>query len=196
MRRARAQLGGAGDGPGGAKRTTLAAVLKASREPMPWRRAVSLGVDIAEQLSEAEAKGDIEGPLGPDAVVVVDDDRAVLTLAESKQRGAGSLSPVWCPPAQADGAPFDAAANRYVLGLLLYKMLTGSHPFAGAGLRRALDAAARAEAPPFKAELAEGLPPGLQSLTLRLIHPDPTRRPADANAVLDTLSRFVAPAAA
>lgn len=168
-------------------RVTLHQAMRAERGPLPFRRAVSLALDLAEDLAEVEARGAMPpGPLTPDCVLV-DDDRALAVLEAPKSEG--SLAPIWCPPAQADGAPFDHAANRYVLGLLLYRMLTGSHPFGGAGLRRALDAA-RAEAPPFKAEVAEALPPGLQALTLRMLHPNESKRPSSGEHLADALSRF------
>ncbi len=163
---------------------TLHAILKADRNPMPFRRAVSIALDVAEDLADAEAQGAAKGALTPDAVLV-DEDRAVVVFDPALPQG--SLAPIWCPPAQVDGAPFDHAANRFVLGLLLYKMLSGVHPFAGGGLRRALEAA-RSEAPPFTREVAEALPPGLQALTLRALHPDPEKRPTSAVAFVDALA--------
>src|SRR5262249_7202526 len=109
----------------------------------------------------------------------------------SSTREMSGLSPLWTPPAQADGAVWDSAANRYALGLLLYRLLAGEHPFAGAGLRHALGEAAHREAPPFAPSVATALPSGLQSLTLRLLDPDPSQRPAQAAAIADDLSAFL-----
>ncbi|NUP10968.1 MAG: hypothetical protein HOW73_33395 [Polyangiaceae bacterium] len=173
---------------GGLGRPTLQAMLRSERGPVPYRRAVSIALDVADDLAEAEARasGPVD-PLGPDNVLVAN-DRAIVVPSDARE---GTLSPMWCPPAQVDGAPFDHAANRYVLGLMLYKMLTGSHPFGGGGgLRQALDAARTSDAAPFKAEVAEGLPPGLQALTLRLLHSDVSKRPETAESVADALSRF------
>ena len=52
----------------------------------------------------------------------------------------------WVPPEQAGGAPWDAAANRYVLGLVAYRLIAGEHPFAGGGLRGAFAGLEYAEA--------------------------------------------------
>ncbi len=177
---------------------TLARLLKTEREGIPWERASRIALDVAEALAHAERSGISPGPLGPDAIHVRDDGGAWLAadplfasqLGAEEPAGTGTVSPLWCPPRQAEGAAWDSAANRYVLGLVLYKMLSGSHPFSGAGLRRALEAAATQEAPPLPDRVASALPPGLQSLVLRLLHPDERERPASAEAVADALSHF------
>jgi serine/threonine protein kinase len=139
-------------------------------------------------LADDEARGPSQAaPLTPDDVIVVDDRAAFAPeFAPTK----AELAPVWCPPPQVDGAPFDHQANRYVLGLLLYKMLTGSHPFGGMGLREMLEAARSSEPPPFKQEQATALPPGLQSLVLKLLSQDPAARPSSAAEVADALHGF------
>ncbi|MFO0551619.1 MAG: hypothetical protein U0271_24750 [Polyangiaceae bacterium] len=169
-----------------------------------WERVVRLALDVADALAACEQRGLFPGALGPEGIGVSrgagpERERAFLTADELFARELGapprdasaSLAPAWCPPAQADGAPFDAAANRYVLGLTLYKLLAGAHPFSGAGLRRALDAAKTAGAPPFADEVASKLPPGLQSLVLRTLSPNAAERPASAEAIADALTGFL-----
>jgi hypothetical protein len=168
---------------------TLSALQKA--QPPTIEHALRLALDVAEALAQPS----FPGPLAPDNVLV-HEGRAQLAC-EGQVRGMlgaeprhESPPPLYCPPDQADGAPFDESANLYVLGLILYKMLTGSHPFGGAGLRRAMEAA-RGAPPPFPEAVAAALPPGLQSLTLKLLSPIPAERPASAEAVADALARFV-----
>jgi hypothetical protein len=191
VRRARPKLDRAlleGQGRGTAARRTLHALLRGARGPLPLEQALSFALDIAEDLADDEARGPSQAaPLTPDDVIVVDDRAAFAPeFAPTK----AELAPVWCPPPQVDGAPFDHQANRYVLGLLLYKMLTGSHPFGGMGLREMLEAARSSEPPPFKQEQATALPPGLQSLVLKLLSQDPAARPSSAAEVADALHGF------
>ncbi len=177
---------------------SLARLLKGEREGLPWERAARLALDVAEALAHCEASGIFPGPLGPDTIRVSATDAAWINAEPLLQGDVGAarpsadteVSPVWCPPEQAEGAAWDAAANRYVLGLVLYKMLCGAHPFAGAGLRRALEAAATEEAPPLPDRVAASLPPGLQGLVLRMLHPDESARPPTAEAIADALSHF------
>jgi hypothetical protein len=186
--------------------STLAEVFRASKSARPWQEALAIARAIATALAACEEAALFPGPLTPDAVIADDHGTllpatalagALAGAAEGASRSAGTVSPLWIPPDQADGAPWDAAANRYALGLFLYRLLSGEHPFGGAGLRHALDAAQR-EAPPFREAIAAALPAGLQSLCLRLLAPDPADRPQCAREIATELAAFVegrAPAA-
>ncbi len=195
------------EGPWAVRRepeTTLASLLKASgRSPLPFQRAVSMAITAAEALSACEARGELAGLFGPEAIAIAtdptNDAELVWVVCESlfdvatAAIDAGTItakSAQYCPPAQAEGAPWDAAADRYVLGLCLYRALSGTHPFAGAGLRKALEAAATQEAPPFPETIAATLPAGLMGLVLRMVAPQVEARPASAEEIADALSRF------
>ena len=75
-------------------------------------------------------------------------------------------------------APLDARADLYLLGTLLYEMVTRRLPF---------DAHALASGPPRPPRLAEG-PPELAELVERLLARKPTARPASVDAVLALLA--------
>ena len=77
-----------------------------------------------------------------------------------------------------------------MLGLVLYRLLAGEHPFAAKGLRLGLEEQRRGAAPLPDAIAAE-LPPGLQSLCLELLNPDPARRPRSAAVIADALGGFL-----
>jgi hypothetical protein len=155
--------------------------------------------DVARALAACERKAVFPGPLRPseialgspgraDAFILADGwIRALLGGASTSPGGARSSvastpSPRWTPPAQANGAPWDNAANRYVLGLVAYRLLGGAHPFSGIGLRDAM-AAAESTPPPFDEEIARTLKPGIQSFVLAMLDPDPARRPSSAEAI-------------
>jgi hypothetical protein len=151
--------------------------------------------DVARALARCERSGVFPGPLRPAEVALGSSGRTdAFVLATSWVRalvrapprlagGSGSHgaapSPRWTPPEQASGAPWDNAANRYVFGLVAYRLLAGEHPLSGVGLRDALGAAP----PPFSDEVAAGLRPGIQSFVLALLDPDPSRRPRSAAAI-------------
>ena len=179
---------------------TLAERLRQDRGPWPHREALSLAASIARALAAAEEAALFPGAVTPEAVRV-DGTRAVLAadaLAGAlvggdpgAARAAATSPPLWTPPEQADGAVWDAAANRYALGLVLYRLLSGAHAFGGGGLRHALGEAAHREAAPFVDAVASALPGGLQSLTLRLLHPEAARRPARAAKIAEELEAFL-----
>ncbi|MDF2693405.1 MAG: Serine/threonine-protein kinase PknA, partial [Labilithrix sp.] len=155
--------------------------------------------DVARALAACEAKAVFPGPLRPAEVALGSPGRAeAFVLAEGWVRAlvgggaagasgaSGSVpsapSPRWTPPEQVRGAPWDNAANRYVLGLVMYRLLAGAHPFSGIGLRDAM-AAAESAPPPFDEETARTLKPGIQSFVLAMLDPDPARRPPSAEAI-------------
>jgi len=179
---------------------SLHEALRSRKGPWPWGEALAVGHALAVALAACEKAALFPGPLTPEAVVVGEGTArmpaAALVAAlcgstEGAARNAGTVAPLWIPPAQADGAPWDAAANRYALGLVLYRLLSGEHPFAGAGLRHALEAAQR-EAPPFREVVATELPAGLQSFCLRLIGGEGEGRATSAAEVVEELGRFLA----
>jgi hypothetical protein len=179
----------------------LAEKIRERKGPWAWQEAVRVALAIARALAACEKASLFAGPLAPDSVGIDEGGGiylpaaalvgALLGAKESGGRGALTIAPHWTPPEQADGAVWDSAANRYGLGLLLYRLIAGEHPFGGAGLRHALDEASRREAPPFVESVAAELPTGLQSLVLRLIDPDRARRPAKAASIAEDLERYL-----
>lgn len=181
---------------------TLSDRMKERRGPWPWREATRAALEIARALAACEKKSLFPGPLTPETVAATSDGSMFLIaqglvgaiVGAPKDslgaRGAGSISPLWTPPEQADGAMWDNAANRYAIGLILYRLLSGEHAFGGGGLRHALGEAAHREAAPFVESVASMLPSGLQSLALRLLDPQKDRRPAKAELIEADLDRF------
>lgn len=152
--------------------------------------------DVARALAACEKKALFPGPLRPSEVALGSPGRAdafilgdawIRALLGATTGGTGGSapsapSPRWTPPEQANGAPWDNAANRYVLGLVAYRLLAGAHPFSGIGLRDAM-AAAESTPPPFDDAIARTLKPGIQSFVLAMLDPDPQKRPASAEAI-------------
>jgi Sulfatase-modifying factor enzyme 1 len=80
-------------------------------------------------------------------------------------------------PERIVGAPPDARSAMYVLGLLLYRMIGGAHPFEGEGARafNLISRIAESEAPPLRS-LRSGLHPSLTALVHRCLARDPEAR--------------------
>ncbi len=167
------------------------------RGPVDWRQAVAMVRSLAEAAAACEEAALFPGPLDPDRIEVAGERLAIradglvaaLTGAASPPEPAPGAR--WLAPEQAAGAPPDSAGNRYLIGLVLYRLLAGEHPFAGRGLRLGLDDQAQRGAPPMPEVVAQSLPPGLQSLCLRVLDPDPARRPASARAIASRLQEIV-----
>jgi hypothetical protein len=164
---------------------------------LDWREALTIVRQLARALAACERAAIFPGALRPSEIAIepevflLGDAWLFATLGESKSTPATSRpSPRWSPPAQADGAPWDHEANRYVLGLIAYRLVSGTHPFAGGGLRHAMSAQAAGEVPPFDEELARTLRPGVQGLVLKMLDvqepfPDAHAIVARCNELLD-----------
>ena len=168
-------------------------------ERRAWREAMARVRDVARALDACERGALFPGALRT-AEIVEDASRAwieadALVYAIVGAAGASPATggtprlggrtppPTWTPPEQAAGAPWDGAANRYVLGLVAYRLIAGALPFGGAGLRHALDDSAEREPPPFDEAVARELRPGVQSFVLSLLAAEARARPRDAASI-------------
>ncbi|PRQ00602.1 hypothetical protein [Enhygromyxa salina] len=165
--------------------------------PLSWRPVVGLVADLARALAAAESRGLFPGLLRPTNVVI---EPSVWVLADalvharvdapSDPSPTAELRREWLTPAAAAGQPDDASSNRWLLGLLLYRLLCGRGPFAGLGLRSAIDRASQG-VPPLPDVIARELPPGLQGLILRILAPAPEQRVSDAATIHAELTGFL-----
>ncbi len=169
-------------------------------ERLPWREVLACVRDLASALAECERRGWFPGPLGPgqlglepEAHVRADALVGAWLGEGTKDRPHSLPSPRWTPPEQSEGAPWDGAANRYVLGLLAYRLIAGAMPFAGESLRDDLGERSEAGAPPFDEAIARELEPGVQSLVLSMLAPRAQDRPANAAAIVAACAALLSP---
>lgn len=167
-------------------------------ERMAWREAIAIVRDVARALAACERASLFPGALRMAEIALyggrawIDAEPLVrahvgatsdVASSATPRLGGRAPSPAWTPPEQAAGAPWDAAANRYVLGLVAYRLISGAMPFGGAGLRHALDDSARRDPPPFEDAVARALEPGVQSFVLSLLASSASARPAGAASI-------------
>ena len=168
------------------------------RAPGP-REACTVFTALARLLAQCEDKGVFPGPLLPERVVLTTNSEVILPADDWVAGTLGAekvhLSPEphrlrYFPAAQAGGAAWDAAANRYVFGLMFYEALASEPAFAGQGLRLSLEQRSERAPAAFPVERSRAVPPGLQSLCLRLLDPVTAQRPGSAREITRELGRL------
>jgi serine/threonine protein kinase len=107
----------------------------------------------------------------PGVSTVRADNRALAT-----DHGALLGTPAYMSPEQAMGASVDERTDIYSLGVILYEILCGEVPFAGAEPIEVFLSKVVNEAPQPPSQIAPSTPLALEALVLRLLAKDPERR--------------------
>jgi urea transport system substrate-binding protein len=95
-------------------------------------------------------------------------------------------TPAYLAPEQARGLPLDHRCDLFSLGVVLFRMVTGTLPFDGPDTLAQLTALA-IDTPRRVEELVPEAPTGLCNVIEQLLQRDPTQRPQSARAVAETL---------
>lgn len=159
---------------------TLARLL-ATRGALAPEHALSLISDLASALAALRRSELVHGDLSSDNVLVDSQGRAVLVDFGAAVVGGSrplAVAPQAASPEHLRGDPIDLRSDFFALGVLLYRMLYGDHPFARDGQPdRALLLRGLRAVPPL-ASLPGAAWPGIEALLLALLASDPRRRPA------------------
>ncbi len=175
----------------------LLAVLR--RGPMPWERAVHIGLQIAGALARAHEMGIIHRDLKPENVLVAmtADNVELVKLTDfgiAKIMDAPALTfseqifgtPGYIAPEYLEGLPPDGRSDLYALGVMLYEMVTGMMPYDARGQSEMLlKPLTTPPIPPTKR--VPTLPPDLETLILRLLARHPVDRFPDGYSVVQAL---------
>jgi predicted ATPase/predicted Ser/Thr protein kinase len=177
--------------------------LTGQRLPVP--RLARLFAQAAQALGAAHAAGVVHRDVKPDNLMVRDDGYIkVVDFGLARIRpaslGAGPTGPGTEPgllvgtphymsPEQARGEALDSATDVFALGVTLYELATGQHPFAADSWPAVLHAIQALPAVPA-ARLRPDIPVALDGLLLKMLHKDARLRPtaAEVAAGLDALA--------
>jgi eukaryotic-like serine/threonine-protein kinase len=155
-------------------------------KPMPVPRTIAIGAQMAHALSAAHANGTIHGDIKPENIILRPDHYVKLldfglarkvtaeTLALGSSPGFGTLR--YMSPEQARAELLTPATDVFSLGLVLYELLAGRHPFAAASPLDTAQGILEKQAPPLSSIGAE-VPRPLDSLVQRMLAKNPAERP-------------------
>jgi len=147
--------------------------------PMAPEAVIALGQQIVQALAASHGTGLIHGDVRPGNVLVGTSGARLFDFGIASwlsQNGEATVRPGETAPEVHAGGPPGVHADLYGLGIVLYRALTGRLPWDGPTPWAVIGAQSDAPRPP------DG-PRGLAVLIAELLHPDPSRRPADAASV-------------
>ena len=160
-------------------------------EPIPVQEALSIALGIAHGLAAAHARSIVHRDLKPEntflrsdgGVKILDFGLAKLQLSqEGVPAGTRrSLTGVivgtagYMAPEQVKGENVDARADLFALGVILYEMLAGQHPFRRASTFETLHAVLTIN-PPDPPALNRQVPPALWRIVMHLLEKAPDER--------------------
>ncbi len=174
-------------------------------------RFFRLAVPLVDALSAAHERGVVHRDLKPGNILVTREDRVkVLDFGLAKLRADATATAVdqrttqdltamgsvmgtaaYMAPEQIRGSPADERSDIFALGIVLYEMATGRHPFQGQAKSTAdLVSAILRDDPPSLLELQPHLPRHLDRIVRGCLEKDPERRFQSAKDVRNQLERL------
>jgi eukaryotic-like serine/threonine-protein kinase len=155
----------------------------------------ALGGQMAKALSAAHAAGITHRDIKPDNVMVRDDgyvkildfglarllpgsegDTEAFTLVQQTTPGTLVGTLAYMSPEQARGESASQPSDIFSLGIVLYELATGQHPFKAETAVGYLHAITL-QTPPSLASLKSEIPAGLEALILRMLKKEASQRP-------------------
>jgi TolB-like protein len=155
----------------------------------------TLGAQMAKALSTAHAAGITHRDIKPDNIMVRDDgyvkmldfglarllptsssDPEAMTLAQQTTPGTVMGTLAYMSPEQASGQTAGSPSDVFALGIVLYELATGSHPFKSETMVGYLHAIT-SQVPPSITSIKSHLPAALDDLILRMLEKDARQRP-------------------
>jgi serine/threonine-protein kinase len=170
--------------------------------PLPPRRAAELIAALACAVQFAHKSGFMHRDLKPGNILLTPDGVPKITdfgLArpidggpEFTLTGARIGTPSYMAPEQALGktSAIGPAVDIYALGAVLYELLTGRPPFVGESAT-ATERQVIADEPVPPSRRNRHVPRDLETICLKCLEKDPTRRYASAQDLGDDLHRFL-----
>ena len=164
--------------------------------PLGFERLLDLAIQAAQGIEEAHANGVVHRDIKPANIMITSGGRAVvmdfglalLASATSKLTREGTTigTSAYMSPEQTTGEPLDWRTDIWSLGVLLYEMTTGQHPFKG-HYEQAVLYSILNEAPEPVTALRTGAPQPLEQIVNKCLAKRPGERYQQTSELLADL---------
>lgn len=167
--------------------TSLRQHLRNQAERLPLETAISITIGLLNALAALHAEGLVHGHLRPATVFLGEDGR--VQVAPNWATPGALVPSAYLSPEQIRGEAVDSRTDLYNLGLILYELVMGHHPFEAEN--DALMSAHQLQSTPKSPRaLRPTVSRSLEHLMLKLLAKVPAERYASAEEVRRALDSF------
>ncbi len=171
--------------------------------PLEAPAAIAVGVEVARALAAAHARGVVHRDLKPDNVMLAESGHIKILdfgIARFEQgtrdlgkrlTEAGAIlgTPAYMSPEQVEGKDADSRSDLFAFGVLMYEMVSGTHPFEAQTPLSTVARVLEAE-PPVLWERDPRIPHELDRIVRRCLRKAPAERYQRAEELVADLERL------
>jgi len=167
------------------KGLSLRDILEQRNGPLEPREAVGYARQFLRGVGFAHSMGIVHLDLKPHNIQITPAGEALIMdfgvarMLEERRRTASGMvagSPAYMAPEQAQGLYTDARSDIYSLGMTLYELLAGRHPFVQARSVKEVLSWQIERLPPRLSEVASDIPPAVDQAVMRALRKEPSKR--------------------
>jgi serine/threonine protein kinase len=165
---------------------------------VPMKRAIEIGIQMADGLAAAHEKGIVHRDLKPENIMLQKDGRVrIMDFGLAKLKGASRLTQAgstvgtagYMSPEQVQGIETDHRTDIFSLGVLLYELFAGQSPFKGVHETAVNYEIVNVDPEPMTSVKSE-IDPELDRIVLECLQKEPDERYQAVKDISKELKRF------